>query len=151
MCLLLYTDTRIIRTFKMIGQHLYPVEPDEQQLVNDTNKIPTLNSSRKLVCNPHKVPRLIDDAEIVTGSGIWTREKRERLVEHEGRVKWEQSLANNQIDAEIIPCDGEECPTFQSEQDSSACTHETPPSAQRMHPPGDSAPITPQVRKRVDD
>ena len=135
----------------MIRQLLHPVEPDKQQLVNITNKVPTLDSSRKLVCTPHKVPQLFDDAEIVTGSGIWTGEERERLVEHERSIKWEQSIADNQIAAEIIPRDGEECPKFQSEQDSSACTHETPPSAQRMHPPGDSDPTPPPVGERVDD
>ena len=135
----------------MIAQLLHPVEPDKQQLVNITNKIPTLDSSRKLVCIPHRVPRLPGDAEIVTGSGSWTGEERERLVEHEGRVKWEQSIADNQLVAEIIPCDGEECPKFQSEQDSSACTHETPPSAQMTCLPCDSAPTTPLVGERVDD
>ena len=141
----------------MIGQLLHPtsyIESDKQQLVNITNKLPTLDSSRKLVCTPHKVPWLQDDAEIVTGSTIWTGEEKERLVEHGGRVKWEQPLADtDQIVTEIIPCDGKECPKFQSEQDSSACTHETPraPSAQRMHPPGDSAPTPPPVGERVDD
>ena len=136
----------------MIRQLLHQVEPDKQQLVNITNKI-TLDSSGKIVCISQKVPRPQDDAEIVTGSTTWTGEERDRLVEHEGMVKWEQSLADthDQIVAEIISCDGEECPKFQSEQDSSACTHETPPSAQRMHPPGDSAPTPPPVGERADD
>ena len=137
----------------MIGQLLHPtsyIESDKQQLVNITNKLPTLDSSRKLVCTPHKVPRLPGDSEIVTGSAIWTWQERERLVEHR-RVKWEQSIADNQIAAEIILCDGEECPKFHSEQDSSACTNETPHSAQRTRPRGDSAPTPLPVGEREDD
>ena len=135
----------------MIRQLLHQVEPDKQQLVHITNKVPKLDSSMKLVCAPHKVPQLLDDVEIVTGSTIWTAEERERLVEHEGRVTWKQTLPNNQIVAKIVPCDGEEYPTFQSEQDSSACTHETPHSAQKMRLHGDSDPTQPPIGERVDD
>ena len=135
----------------MIRQLLHWVEPDRQQLVNITNKIPKMISSRKLVCIPHRVPQLLGDAEIVTGSGIWTWQESERLVEHEGRVKREQSIEDNPIAAEIIPCDGEECPKFQSEQDSSACTHETPNSAQKMRLHGDSDRTQPPIGERVDD
>ena len=129
------------RAPKQAVQETQPAQ--EGQLVNITNKTPTVGP-RRIVTSPDKVPRVVEDAEIVTGK---TRKKRERheLAEAES-FKQQQSLADFQQFVEIEQNDREELPKFDPVQESSAYSHEMPPSARRLLSPSDGDPNPHPVR-----
>ena len=117
-------------------------EPGQKrQLVNITNKTSTVGPGRK-VSSPDKVPQVVEGAEIVTGK----RSKKEREDLAEGSFKHQTSLADFQQLVEIDQNDGEEPPKFDPVQESSAYSHEMPPSARGLLPPSDGDPNPPPVR-----
>ena len=125
-------------------QALQETDPSwEGQLVNITNKTPTVGAGR-IVTSPDKVPQVVEGAEIVTGK---TRKKRDRQVlAEEGSFREQTTLADFQRLAEIDQNDREEPPKFDPVQESSADPHKMPPSARRLLPPSDGDPNPPPVR-----
>ena len=115
----------------------------EGQLVNITNKTPTVGPGR-IVTSTDKVARMVEGAEIVTGK---TRKKRERqeLAEAES-FRQRTTLAGFQQFVEIDQNDREAPPKFDPVQESSAESHKMPPSARRLLPPSDGDPNPPPVR-----
>ena len=113
-------------------------EPGQKgQLVNITNKTPSVGPGR-IVTSPDKMPRMREGAEIVTGKRTKKR-KREELAEKESFRK-QTTLADFQQFVEIDQNDKEEPPKFDPVQESSAYSHEMPPSARRLLPPSDGDP-----------
>ena len=113
------------------------------ELVNTTSKTPTLNRSGKLVISPDKVPKLLEGTVMVTGSVTSTSGKERKRLTKEGRLEQQPSFADlQQQSAEIDQNDREEPPKFVPVQESSAYSHEMPPSARGLLPPsdGDSNP-----------
>ena len=107
-------------------------EPGQKgQLVNITNKISTVGLGR-VVTSPDKVPQVVQGAKIVTGNPRKMR-KRQALTE-EGSFKHQTSLADFQQFVEINQNDREELPKFDPVQESSAYSHEMPPSARGLLP-----------------
>ena len=131
-------------------QAVQETEPGmEDQLVNITNKTPTVEAGRT-VTSPDKVPRVVEGAEIVTGKTSKKErrsKKREREELPEGSFKHQTSLVDHQQLAEIDQNDREEPPKFDPVQESSAYSHEMPPSARGLLPPSDGDPTPPPVRR----
>ena len=149
-----YRDTRITREadtwlISMFGRHpkqaLQETEPTQEgQLVNITNKMPTVGPGR-VVTSTDKVPQMVERAEIVTGK---TRKKRERQeLAEEGSFRQQTTLADFQQFAEIDQNDREEPPKFDPVQESSAERPKMPPSARRLLPPSDGDPNPPPARR----
>ena len=119
-------------------------EPGQKgQLVNITNKISTVGLGR-VVTSPDKVPQVVQGAKIVTGKPRKMR-KRQELTE-EGSFKHQTSLADFQQFVEIDQNDREEPPKFDLVQESSAYSHEMPPSARGLLPLSDGNSNPPPVR-----
>ena len=126
---------------KQAVQETQPAQ--EGQLVNITNKTPTVEAGR-IVTSPDKVPQVVEGTEIVTGK---TRKKRERQeLGEEGSFRQQTTLANFQQFVEIDQNDNEESPRFIPVQESSAEPHKMPPSARRLLPPSDGDSNPPPVR-----
>ena len=88
---------------------------------------------------------------MVTGSETSTSgNERERLAK-EGRLEQQPSLADLQQFVEIEQNDREEPPKFDLVQESSAYSHEMPPSAQGLLPPSDGNSSPPPLRIGVDN
>ena len=148
-----YRDTRITREadtwlISMFGRHpkqaLQETEPTQEgQLVNITNKMPTVGPGR-VVTSTDKVPQMVERAEIVTGK---TRKKRERQELTERSFRQQTTLADFQQFAEIDQNDKEETPKFDPVQESSAERPKMPPSARRLLPPSDGDPNPPPARR----
>ena len=129
------------RAPKQAVQETQPTQ--EGQLVNTTNKMPTVEAGR-VVTSPDEVPQVVEGAEIVTGK---PRKKRERHeLAEEGSFRQQATLADFQQFAEIDQNDREELPKFDAVQESSADPHKMPPSARRLLPPSDGDPNPPPVR-----
>ena len=108
-------------------QVVQETEPGQKgQLENITNKTPSVGPGR-IVISPDKVPQVVEDAKIVTAKPRKMR-KRQELTE-EGSFKHQTSLADFQQFVEIDQNDREEPPKFDPVQESSAYSHEMPPSA----------------------
>ena len=129
------------RVPKQAVQETQPAQ--EGQLVNITNKTPTVEAGR-IVTSPDKVPQVVEGTEIVTGK---TRKKRERQEPgEEGSFRQQTTLANFQQFAAIDQNDGEEPLKLDPVQESSADPPKMPPSARRLLPPSDGDPNPPPVR-----
>ena len=89
------------------------------QLVNTTNKTPTLDRSGKLVTSPDKVPKLLKGSEASGSETSTSGNERERLT-NEGRLEQQPSLTDLQQFVEIDQNDREELPKFEPVQVSSA-------------------------------
>ena len=126
---------------KQAVQETQPAQ--EGQLVNITNKTPTVGPGRT-VTSPDKVPRMMEGAEIVTAKRNKKR-KRQELAE-EGSFRQQTTLADFQQFAEIDQNDGEEPLKLDPVQESSVDPHKMPPSARRLLPPSDGDPNPPPVR-----
>ena len=134
------------RAPKQAVQETQPAQ--EGQLVNTTNKMPTVEAGR-VVTSPDEVPQVVEGAEIVTGKPRRMR-KRQELTE-EGSFKHQTSLADFQQFVEIDQNDREELPKFDPVQESSAYSHEMPPSARGLLPPSDGNSSPPPVRTGLDN
>ena len=100
------------------------------ELVNTTSKTPTLSGSGKLVLSPDRVPKLLEGTVMVTGSVTLTSGKERKRLVKEGGLEQQPSFADLQQQfAEIDQTDREELPKFVPVQESSAYSHEMPPSA----------------------
>ena len=121
------------------------------ELVDTTNKTPTLDRSGKLVISPDKVPKLLEGTVMVTGGVTSTSGKERERLANEGRLEQQPSLADLQQFVEIDQKDREEPPKFDPVQESSAYSHEMPPSAQRLLPSSDSNSSPPPLRTSLDD
>ncbi len=64
------------------------------QLVDTTNKTPTLDRSGKLVISPDKVPKLLEGTVMVTGGETSTSGKERERLANEGRLEQQPSLAD---------------------------------------------------------
>ena len=128
------------RAPKQAVQETQPTQ--EGQLVNITNKTPTVGPGR-IVTSPDKVPRMMEGAEIVTGK---RNKKRERQELAEGSFRQQTTLTDFQPFAEIAQNDRDEPPKFDPVQESSVDPHKMPPSARRLLPPSDGDPNPPPVR-----
>ena len=116
----------------------------ESQLVNITNKTPTMGPGR-IVTSPDKVPRMREGAEIVTGKR--TKKKERQGLAEEGSFRKQTTLADFQQFVEIDQNDRDEPPKFDPVQESSAGPpQDMPPSARRLLPPSDGDPNPPPVR-----
>ena len=116
----------------------------EGQLVNITNKTPTVGPGR-IVTSPDQVPQVVEGAEIVTGKRNKKRERQE--LAEEGSFRQQTTLADFQQFAEIDQNDREESPKFDPVQESSAEPHKMPPSARRLLPPSDGDSNPPPARR----
>ena len=140
----------------MGNQQAQPAEPEtlqsnSGQLVYTTNKTPTLDWSGKLVISSDKVLKLFEGTVMITGSATSTSgEERERLAK-EGRLEQQPSLADLQQFVEIDQNDRKEPPKFDPVQESSAYSHEIPPSARGLLPPSDGNSSPPPLRTSLDD
>ena len=108
--------------------------------MNITNKTPTLGTTGKLVITPHKVPKVMAVAKVVTGVMISISGKEKGLGVEEGKFTQQTSLVHLQQFVEIDQTDREVSPKFESVQESS------PPSAQGLLTPSDGDPNPPAVR-----
>ena len=129
------------RSPKQAVQETQPAQ--EGQLVNITNKTPTVEAGR-IVTSPDKVARMMEGAEIVTGRRNKKR-KRQELAE-EGSFRKQTTLADFQQFVEIDQSDRDEPPKFDPVQESTARPPKMPPSARRLLPPSDGDPNPPPVR-----
>ena len=121
------------------------------QLVYTTYKTTTLDRSGTLVISPDMVPKSLKVTVMVTGSETSTSgNERERLAK-EGRLEQQPSLADLQQFVEIEQNDREEPPKFDLVQESSAYSHEMPPSAQGLLPPSDGNSSPPPLRTGLDN
>ena len=121
------------------------------QLVYTTYKTTTLDRSGTLVISPDKVPKSLEVTVMVTGSETSTSgNERERLAK-EGRLEQQPSLADLQQFVEIEQNDREEPPKFDPVQESSAYSHEMPPSARGLLPPSDGNSSPPPLRIGLDN
>ena len=119
--------------------------------VYTTYKTTTLDRSGTLVISPHKVPKSLEVTVMVTGSETSTSgNERERLAK-EGRLEQQPSLADLQQFVEIEQNDREEPPKFDPVQESSAYSHEMPPSARGLLPPSDGNSSPPPLRTSLDN
>ena len=116
----------------------------EGQLVNITNKTPTVGPGR-IVTSPDKVPQMAEGAEMVTGKRNKKRERQE--LAEEGSFRQQTTLADFHQFAEIDQNDREESPKFDPVQESSAEPHKMPPSARRLLPPSDGDSNPPPARR----
>ena len=108
------------------------------ELVNTTSKTPILDWSGKLVVSPDKVPKLLEGAVMVTDSVTSTSGKERKRLAKEGGLEQQPSFADlQQQSAEIDQNDREELPKFVPVQESSAYSHEMPPSARGLLPHSD--------------
>ena len=80
------------------------------QLVNITNKMPTLNNTKKLVCTPHKVVQLKGNAGFATENTTPIEQWRKRLMRGK-KFSQKSSFTTNQP-FELVPYDDEELPKF---------------------------------------
>ena len=131
----IYRDTRITReadTCRLISmfgrspkQAVQEAETSKEvQLVNITNKTPTVGPGR-IVTSPDKVPRMMEGAEIVTGKRNKKRERHE--LAEEGSFR--QQTTDFQQYVEIEQSNVDEPPKFDPVQESSVDPHKMPPSA----------------------
>ena len=105
------------------------------QLVNITNKTPTLGTTGKLVITPHKVPKAMAVAKVATCVMTSTSGKEKKLGVKEGTFTQQTSLVYLQQFVEIDQTDREVSPKFEPVQESSPS--EMPPSPQGLLPPND--------------
>ena len=124
-------------------QAVQETEPTQEgQLVNITNKTPTVGPGR-IVTSPDQVPQVVEGAEIVTGKRNKKRERQE--LAEEGRFRQQTTLADFQQFAEIDQSDRDEPLKLDPVQESSAERPKMPPSARRLLPPSDGDPNPPPV------
>ena len=136
----------------MSNQQAQPAEQEtlqssSEELVNTTNKTPTLDRSGKLVISPDKVPKSLEGTVMVTGSATSTSGKERERLAKEGRLEQQPSLADFQQFVEIDQNDREEPPKFDPVQESSAM----PPSARGLLPPSDGNSSPPPLRTSLDN
>ena len=120
-------------------------------LVCITTKTPTLDRSGKLVTSPDKVPEPLEGTVMVTGSATTTSGKERERLAKEGKLEQQPSLADIQQFVEIDQNDREELPKFDLVQESSAYSHETPPSARGLLPSSDGNSSPPPLRTGLDN
>ena len=142
----IHNDPGVLVKYAVMGsQQAQPAEQETLQsssgdLVYTTYKTTTLDRAGKLVISPDKVPEPLEVTVMVTGSATSTSgNERERLAK-EGRLEQQPSLADLQQFVEIDQSDREELPKFDPVQESSAYSHEMPPSARGLLPPSDGDP-----------
>ena len=121
------------------------------QLVYTTTKTPALDRSGKLVISSDKVLKLFEGTVMVTGSATSTSGKERERLAKQGRLEQQPSLADLQQFVEIDQNDREEPPKFDPVQESSAYSHEIPPSARGLLPPSDGNSSPPPHRTSFDD
>ena len=121
------------------------------ELVYTTNKTPTLDRSGKIAISTDKVPETLEGTVIVTGSETTTSGKERERLAKEGRLEQQPSLADIQQFVEIDQNDREELPKFDPVQESSAYSHEMPPSARGLLPPSDGNSSPPPLRTGLDN
>ena len=121
------------------------------ELVNTTNKTPTLDRSGKLVISSDMVPKFLEGTEMVSGGETSTSGKERERFAKEGRLEQQPSLADLQQFVEIDQNDREELPKFDPVQESSAYSHEMPPSARGLLPPSDGNSSPPPLRTGLDN
>ena len=119
------------------------------QLVNNTNKTPTLGTTGKLVITPHKVPQVMAVAKVVTCVMTSTSGKEKGLGVEEGKFTQQTSLVHLQQFVEIDQTDREESPKFEPVQESSP--PEMPPSPPGLLTPSDGDPNPLPVRGSLDE
>ena len=128
------------------------LQGSSRQLVYTTNKTPTLDRSGKLVISTDKVPKLLEGTVMVTGGVTSTSGKERKRLAKEGRLEQQPSFADlQQQSAEIDQNDREEPPKLVPVQESSAYSHEMPPSARGLLPSSDGNSSTPPIRTSLDD
>ena len=107
------------------------------QLVNITNKLPTLSKTEQIVCTPPKALQFRDYAFATENTSV--EEGRRRLKG--GKVF---SLKSQSF--ESVPHDEDECPKLKAVQESSVFASKVPLSARMLLPLGDSDLSPPPVR-----
>ena len=96
----IHNDPGVLVKYAVMGNE--QAQPAEQetlqssrgQLVDTTNKTPTLDRSGKLVISPDKVPKLLEGTVMVTGGETSTSGKERERLANEGRLEQQPSLAD---------------------------------------------------------
>ena len=113
------------------------------QLVNITNKLPTLSKTEQIVCTPPKALQFKDCAGFAT--------ENTSVEEGTRRLKGGKVFSLKSQSFESVPHDEDECPKLKAVQESSVYASKVSLSARVMLPPGDSDLSPPPVRHSVGD